>query len=354
MRRFGWLAAVLVVSGCTAQAQPTPVGSTTTAAPSAAVSLQASLTPLLPTGPGPGGMTLRQEVGAVVMAGFDGALTPAVLDDWRQRQFGGVLLLPRDHAGLDGAAIRNAIGSLRGVMTHPLLAATDVEGGRVCFTGAGVPCLAGGRQAAAAGAGAVQSAMAGMSQALKALGFDVNLAPEAELANGVDASTSELSYGVDANRVAGAVQAAVSGIHAAGMYAVAKHFENRDLAAFRAAIAARVDMVLVGDLSQSVAGGVDAGWPVLLHALRADLRFQGMAISDDLSAPAGRAGYSAGAIAVQFLESGGDMVMVSRDLGLADSVDDAIYDAVSNGSYPRAQLDASVQKLLSLSLRYLP
>jgi hypothetical protein len=48
------------------------------------------------------------------------------------------------------------------------------------------------------------------------------------------------------------------------------------------------------------------------------------------------------------------MVIVSHDIAVADTTYEAIHAAVLNGSYRRAQLDASVQKLLSLGLRYMP
>jgi hypothetical protein len=48
------------------------------------------------------------------------------------------------------------------------------------------------------------------------------------------------------------------------------------------------------------------------------------------------------------------MVIVSHDLAVADATDDAIHAAVLNGTYPRAQLDATVQKLLNLTLKFMP
>jgi hypothetical protein len=48
------------------------------------------------------------------------------------------------------------------------------------------------------------------------------------------------------------------------------------------------------------------------------------------------------------------MVIVSPDIGVSDATYDAIYTAVLDGAYPRTQLDASVQKLLNLGLRYMP
>jgi hypothetical protein len=48
------------------------------------------------------------------------------------------------------------------------------------------------------------------------------------------------------------------------------------------------------------------------------------------------------------------MVVVAHHLDVADATYDAIHAAVLDGSYPRTQLDASVQKLLNLGLRFMP
>ena len=232
---------------------------------------------------GPAGMTLQQEVGAVMMVGFTGPLTPALLEDWRQHQFGALIVVPGNRNAADSAETRQLIQSVRGVMLHPLMAATD-------------------------------SAQPSMSGGLKALGFDINF-----FASAAD------------------VPAVAAGIHAAGMYAAARDVPadgNRDVT-LRAAIAAHVEFVMVGQLNvPSIAG----------------LGYQGVIISDDLQSEA----QSPPAAAVRFFNNGGDMVIVSRDIAVADATYAAIHAAVLNGSYPRAKLDASVQKLLSLSLRYMP
>src|SRR5919201_3747100 len=53
---------------------------------------------------GPGGLTFDEEVGAVLMVGFRRELTPAILDDWREHQYGGLLVVNEngnpDPAGL--------------------------------------------------------------------------------------------------------------------------------------------------------------------------------------------------------------------------------------------------------------
>src|SRR6202521_1512781 len=308
---------------------------------------------------GPAGMTLQQEIGAVMMVGFKGPLIPAVLHDWRQHQFGGLLVVPVKQNAQNAAAIRQLIQSVRGVMLHPLMAATNQEGGTVCFLETGVPCLAGARQVAPEGPTAVQSELATMSRGLKALGFDINFAPVADVWDGSHPFMSERSYGENPQLVAQDVSAAIAGIHAAGMYAAAKHFPGdgkRDFTPFQAAIAAHVEFVMVGHLNLP---SIDPSVPTsmsatVLQILRNELGYQGVVISDDLQMGALGPQYPPPSAAVRFLKNGGDMVIISHDIAVADASYAAIHAAVLNGSYPRAQLDASVQKLLSLGLRYMP
>ena len=295
MRRAVSLLSILVLASCGSRVAATSlsvtpkatVESTTSPAASSAAG-RGNQDAVL----GPGGMTLQQEIGAVMMVGFTGPLTPALLEDWRQHQFGGLIVVPTNQNGGDATAIRQLIQSVRGVMLHPLMAATDQEGG----TG--------------------QSEIAAMSRGMKALGFDINLLPV------LDAQD---------------VPAAIAAIHAAGMYAAAKHSAD-----FRALIAARVEFVVVGHLT------------VPSIAVPKDVGYQGLVISDDLQMGALSPQDPPPAAAVRFLKNGGDMVIVSRDIAVADTTYAALHAAVLNGSYPRAQLDASVQKLLSLGLRYMP
>jgi beta-N-acetylhexosaminidase len=325
-------------------------------------------------------MTLSQEIGAVMMVGFTGPLTPALLDDWRHRQFGGLMVVPINQNAQDPTAIRQLIQSVRGVMAHPLLAATNQEGGTVCFLETRVPCLAGARQAAPNGPSAVQSEMRAMSQGLKELGFDINFAPVADVWDGTHPFMSERSYGQNPQLVAQDVTAAIAGIHAAGMYAAAKHFpghgtanaasqlslpvvresaqtlRNRDWIPFGAAIGAHAEFVMIGHLNVP---SIDESAPTsmsatVLQMLRSELGYQGVVISDDLQMGALSPQYPPPAAAVRFLSNGGDMAIVSHDLAVADATYDAIHAAVLNGSYRRAQLDASVQKLLNLGLRFMP
>lgn len=285
-------------------------------------------------------MTLGQEVGAVMMVGFTGTMTPAVLADWRLRQYGGLIVVQGNQNATNPTAIRQMILEIRAAAGHTLLAAAAEEGGGVCLLAAQVPCLAGPRQVASQGPGAIESQMRTMSSGLRGLGFDVNLAPVANVADGADSALDERSYGQNAQTVAQDVIAAIAGIHAAGMYSVAKYF-SADALPFRAAIGAQADFVMVASAPASPT-----------QALRHGLGYRGLVISDDLRAASQP--NSPSWAAVQFLKDGGDMVIVSHDLAVADATDNAIHTAVLEGSYSRAQLDASVRKLLNLNLKFMP
>jgi len=338
--------------------------------------------PYLPPGidedaiPGPADLTLREEIGAVMMVGFTGPPTSAVQEDWRAQQFGGLLVVPDNHNGGDAASLRAVIAAVRGVMRHPLLAAANQEGGSVCLVGSGVPCLRSARSAAAAGSAAVQSDMERMSTGLHRLGFDVNLAPVADVWDGVHPIMADRSYGQDPAAVAADVRAAIAGIHRAGLLAAAKHFPGhgaanadshvamplvtldaaslrKDWLPFQAAVQGGVDFVMVGHL---IVPALDANVPssmsaVALQALRQELGYGGVIISDDLEMGALSPAYPPPAAAVRFLENGGDMVIVSHHLEVADAVYAAIHDAVLGGRYPRRQLDESVRRLLALYAR---
>ena len=71
-------------------------------------------------------------------------------------------------------------------------------------------------------------------------------------------------------------------------------------------------------------------------------------ISDDMEMGAITNSTPVTLAAVQFLQNGGDMVMIAHHREVADSVYDAILAAVSNGTLPRSRLDQAVNALLAL------
>jgi beta-N-acetylhexosaminidase len=348
MRRVLYLGVALCVAGCGPQAAA--VGSSSTAHPTPATAETPGASALANAAEeavlGPGGMTLRQEIGAVMMVGFKGPITPAILADWRQHQFGGLIIVPINQNATDPMAIRQLIQSVRGVMAHRVLIATNQEGGTVCFKETRVSCMAGARQVGSQSPEVVQTQMTTMSTGLKALGFDINFAPVADVWDGVHSPMSDRCYGQNPETVAQDVTAAIAGIHAAGIYAVAERLsvqppQTRDWIPLQVAIASHVEFVMLPSSSQ-------------LPMLRTVPGYQGVIISDDLQLGPASLEFPPPSAAVRFLANGGDMVIVSHDIAVADATYDAIREAVLSGAYPRVQLDASVQKLLNLGLRFMP
>lgn len=348
------LAVVLLVS-CSS-------GSTAQRSPTLAPSPQPSPAPTPSQQLGPGGLTLDEEIGAVMMVGFRGQLTDSVLADWRQRQFGGLLVVNLNQNVSTLESMKAFISGLRAVSKQRLIAATDQEGGFVCLAVSSVPC-------APMPVGEADTTR--MATALKTLGFDLDLGPVSDVCSGPSSIMWGRCYGTDPAAVAAAVGPVVDGIHAAGMLSAAKHFpghgdtsvsseqslprideslateQSRDWPPFQAAISHGVDFILLGHLYYPA---LDADRssdlsPVTVQYLRSSLGFRGAIISDDMQMGAITASTPTPEAAVGFLMAGGDMVMVAHDLSVADATYDAIKVAVTQGRLSRARLDQAVAAL---------
>jgi beta-N-acetylhexosaminidase len=314
---------------------------------------------------GPGGLTLDEEIGAVMMVGFEGSPTDAVLSDWRQRQFGGLLVVNLNRNASSPDAMRSFIGSIRSASRHRLIAATDQEGGFVCIAINTVPCSA---------MPVGQADTTRMAAELRSLGFDLDLGPVSDVCNGPRSIMWGRCYGTNPSAVASAIGPVVDGIHAAGMLSAAKHFPGhgdtsvssetqlprideslatlaaRDWPPFAAAISHGVDFVLLGHLFYPALDpqrSADLS-PATVQKLRTDLGFRGAVLSDDMEMGAITASTPTPEAAVEFLIAGGDMVMVAHHLSVADATYDAIKAALMSGRLPRARLDEAVAALEAL------
>ena len=299
------------------------------------------------------------------MVGFEGPLTDAVLADWRQRQFGGLLVVNLNHNAGTAASMTALITAVRAVSRHRLIAATDQEGGQVCLAVGSVPC-------AAMPVGQAQTAQ--MATALRSLGFDLDLGPVADVCGDQTSIMWGRCYGTVPASVALAVGAVVDGIHDAHMLSAAKHFpghgdtsvssetqlprinesvatmEARGWPPYQSAISHGVDFVMLGHLYYPALDprhSADLS-PATIRILRSDLGFQGAIISDDMEMGAITASTPAAEAAVELLVNGGDMVMIAHHLSVADATYDAIKAAVESGRLPRSRLDQAVATLQAL------
>jgi beta-N-acetylhexosaminidase len=208
---------------------------------------------------------------------------------------------------------------------------------------------------------------------LAALGVNVDFAPVADVL-GAGSPIGSRSYGADARAVATQVGGAVRGLQSAGVAATLKHFPGHghttadsheslpvlaqpraaldagDLPPFAAGIRAGADLVMSGHLDVR---SVDPGRPatfshtVLTDLLRGRLRFGGVVVTDAMNMPPARA-YPPGEAAVRAVLAGNDLVLMPPDLAAAHA---GLLAALRDGRLPRAQLVASVTRVLTLKFR---
>jgi beta-N-acetylhexosaminidase len=170
------------------------------------------------------------------------------------------------------------------------------------------------------------------------LGLNLTFGPVADVAAGPDSILSSRAYPGRAPAVAAATRAAVAGYAAAGVAATAKHFPGlgaatintdtapatvaspaptlraRDLAPFRAAIAAGVPVVMA---SHALYPALDptriaSQSPVILgRLLRGSLGFRGVVVTDSIEAAAVRRRSSVASAAVRSIAAGADLVLMT-------------------------------------------
>jgi beta-N-acetylhexosaminidase len=295
----------------------------------------------------------------VMMVGFRGPLTDSVLADWKQHQYGGLLVVNLNKNASSASAMTSLIASIRGVSRHRLIAATDQEGGQVCLAIDTVPCVA---------MPVGETDTTRMATELHALGFDLDLGPVSDVCSDSSSIMWGRCYGTDTATVAAAIGPVVDGIHSAHMLSAAKHFpghgdtpvssetqlprideslatiHSRGLPPFQAAIAHGTDFVLMGHLFYPAIDpqrSADLS-PATFGILRNELGFKGAVISDDMQMGAITNSTPTPEAAVEFLLAGGDMVMVAHDMSVADATFEAVKSAVLSGRLPRARLDAAV------------
>jgi beta-N-acetylhexosaminidase len=129
--------------------------------------------------------------------------------------------------------------------------------------------------------------------------------------------------------------------------------QSSGLRPFEAAIAAQVPAVMIANATvpglSSLPASISA--TVITGVLRQQLGFQGLVITDSLSAVAiSSAGYSVPQAAVAALRAGADMVLYnagpSSVAQLTDQTVAAIVAAVNSGTLSRAALQSSVARVL--------
>ena len=250
----------------------------------------------------------------------------------------GILLFRRDF-GIIGR-LPELVQRLRALAApRPLLVCLDEEGGLVSQLTPDLPVPPGARVLGrAAGAAEVEALGEYSGRCLRALGVDVDFAPVLDVdAEPVNPVIGPRAYAADAETVARLGLAAARGLAAAGVVACAKHFPGhgdtrldshlvlprcpaprelltrRDLAPFRAAVAAGVPMVMAAHVHYPALDADET--PATLSPaavtglLRGELGYGGVVITDAMEMHAVARRYAPEQAARLALEAGCDLLL---------------------------------------------
>lgn len=211
---------------------------------------------------------------------------------------------------------------------------------------------------------------------LAQFGFDINFAPVADVAFRPDSAMASRSFGSDPRLVADKVQAVVRGSRSGRVVGAAKHFPGHgrtsvdshqaipvvdisrkdwlasDALPFASAIKAGVEMIMMGHLAYTQWDTrMTSLSPVAVKALRKDLGFRGIIVTDDLGMGA-LAAMDPFQILDQAAAAGIDMFLyASPPAPWADLVAH-LQHRVESGHLSEKRIDASVRRIATLKFRH--
>ena len=316
-------------------------------------------------------MTLEEKVGQLF---FVRCPAENAAEDVSAYHLGGYILFGRDTKDKTADALIQTIQSYQDAAAVPLLIGVDEEGGTVVRVSSNPHLRASKFQSpqklfAGGGMEAVTADAREKDILLDDLGFNVNLAPVADVSTDPGDFIYNRAFGRDAAATADYVSAVTAQMAADGMGSVLKHFPgyennadthtgiavddrpyedfvNGDFLPFLAGMEAggSTTAVLV---SHNIVECMDAELPASLspnvhRILREELDFDGVVMTDDLAMDAVAAYAEDGAVAVMALEAGNDLVLTTDYRTQIPKV----KEAVENGELDESVIDTACRRVL--------
>ena len=316
-------------------------------------------------------MTLEEKVGQVF---FVRCPAENAAEDVAAYHLGGYILFGRDTKDKTANELIQAIQSYQDAAATPLLIGVDEEGGTVVRLSSN-PHLRSEKFAsrqrlfAKGGLDAVTADTREKDVLLHALGFNVNLAPVADVSTDPADFIYSRAFGQDDAATADYVSAVTAQMRADTMGSVLKHFPgygsntdthtgialddrpyedfvNGDFLPFSAGLESGGAMTAVL-VSHNIVSCMDPDLPASLspnvhRILREELGFDGVVMTDDLAMEAVSAYAGDGAVAVMALEAGNDLVLTTDYRTQIPKV----LDGVENGTLEEAVIDAACRRVL--------
>ena len=255
---------------------------------------------------------------------------------------------------------------------YPLFLAVDEEGGTVSRIGSSIGPKTDSAEAIGETGNPENAYQAGaaMGTALYGLGFNVDFAPVADLAN-VEGSIMEgRAYGSDVSVVSSFVNAMVRGLQEQKVSACLKHFPGmgsatedthdgkvstdrtaeqfwaEELAVFQAGINEGADMVMVSHMAAPALTGDNEpsifSRTLVTGILREQMGFQGVIITDALDMGAISQYYAADEASIMAVLAGCDMLLMPEDYEKAYT---GVLEAVRSGNIDEERINDSLRRI---------
>ncbi|MCZ4067185.1 glycoside hydrolase family 3 protein [Microbacterium sp. H37-C3] len=363
--------------GCAPEPEP---ADPTTSAPSPTATAPAPPTPTASPDPA-AALGLEGCVGQVLMVGTPvDTVSPDAAAAIRDRGVGGLFLHGRSSSGVEATAALVAQFRDLAIDGSPeLWVATDQEGGEVqVLSGPGFDEIPYAIRQADLGPDALRTAATAWGGQLAAAGIDVNLAPVADIVTSAETRLNNppigalgRQYGYDEQAVAAGAGAFADGMRASGVLPTFKHFpglgrvdantdytaevldsvvsaDSPDVDVYRELTASGPSLVMVGTARyQHIDPDHPAAFsPAVLGLLRDRVGFDGVVITDDLSAAAAAEIVAPGDRAVEALSAGVDIVLASADPTVLPAMYDAVLARAQSDPAFAARVDESCGRVL--------
>jgi beta-N-acetylhexosaminidase len=326
------------------------------------------------------GMSLDDKLGQLIIIQFtDVTYTPAQAQLVQPFHPGGVILYGYSMGTAD--QVRGLLRDAQRDSPIPMWTFSDLEGGYVDRLAPYVGPHMGAPAMAASGNPqvAVQQGQK-FAHDLLSFGFNADLAPDVDvkLVDGPDEGGRD--FGSTPAPVITYGGAFLNGLQSAGVVGCIKHFpglgaattdahtslpvinrtraqiEATELAPYRALIdSGQVNMVMSTDLLMPALDPTmpaEISKPIITGILRNELHYNGVAITDALYMSGITDHWSFSQAAVLAIEAGNDMIMAPWQPSMIASIIAGLKQALANGDLTMAQIDASVQRILAVKIRF--
>jgi len=210
---------------------------------------------------------------------------------------------------------------------------------------------------------------------LQELGFNVNFAPVADIANVDNSVMKNRAYGSEASEVWPFVTGMMKGLHEYNVTACLKHFPGigsttadtheglastdrtgeqfraQEFEVFKAGIDAGAQMIMVGHVNVPA---LDDSYPasmskaIITDILREELNFDGVIITDAMNMSAVSEYYSSEQAAIMALKAGCDMILMPENFLEAYA---GVITAVTNGTISEERVNDSLRRIYRIKFQ---